>query len=803
MADRADGSAAGRVRPISQFVLKVHSRCDLACDHCYVYEHADQSWRGRPIGIKPAVARQAALRIAQHAAAHRLPVVRVVLHGGEPLLLGEPGLRLVLSELHEQISPAARLDLCVQTNGVLLSPPLCDLFAEYGVRIGVSLDGDRAANDRHRRYADGRSSHDHVRRALRLLRTPAYKHLYSGILCTVDIANDPVAVLNALVEERPPRIDFLLPHANWDRPPPRPHAGATAYADWLTRVFDHWNTLGRPMPVRLFDSIEALAVGGTSESEGIGPGPVDLLVIETDGEWEQVDSLKSAYDGAAATELNVFDHAADEAAAYPAVAARQDGIEALCETCRSCPVVELCGGGLYSHRYRSESGFQNPSVYCDDLKALIEHVGTSEHPVGGAPAGPGSARDELSSPAYSALDRATLDAIAEAPVDGALARLLSRNRLATTRVLFAKAGELSSACGDGKPGGPGAAWELLCALGREAPDSVQKVLEHPFAREWAVRRLDSSSDCEQFCVTEHAHLASFALAAAVRAEAQAELTVPLRDGVLYLPTLGAWDLGRPADRTVRVALQDGAIHALNDGSRAQLRLRDLAADGPGWSVAREIGRAEHRVSLEDLDPHRDGHGLPLADRLSAVEVQRWHEMLSGASDALESWAPEHAAQVRACVRTLVPLVPETAGHEISATSRHVFGAFGVALPARPEALAMLMVHETQHMVLDTLLDMHDLVDPADARGIRVAWRPDARPPSAVLHGAFAVIGMAEVWQARGSHGSQVEQDTARTWVRKYVEGAGEALDRLAQGDALPPAGARFSAGLRRRMRRLG
>ena len=38
----------GATVPLSQFVLKVHSRCDLACDHCYVYEAADQSWRGRP-----------------------------------------------------------------------------------------------------------------------------------------------------------------------------------------------------------------------------------------------------------------------------------------------------------------------------------------------------------------------------------------------------------------------------------------------------------------------------------------------------------------------------------------------------------------------------------------------------------------------------------------------------------------------------------------------------------------------------------------------------------------------------------
>jgi hypothetical protein len=33
------------------------------------------------------------------------------------------------------------------------------LLRQYGVKVGVSLDGDAVANDLHRRYADGRSSH--------------------------------------------------------------------------------------------------------------------------------------------------------------------------------------------------------------------------------------------------------------------------------------------------------------------------------------------------------------------------------------------------------------------------------------------------------------------------------------------------------------------------------------------------------------------------------------------------------------------------------------------------------------------
>ncbi|MDX2778353.1 radical SAM protein, partial [Streptomyces caniscabiei] len=76
--------------PVSlrQFILKVHSRCNLDCDYCYVYHSADTSWQAKPRVMELAVGRQVVRRIAEHAVAHRLPDVRVVLHGGEPLLLG-------------------------------------------------------------------------------------------------------------------------------------------------------------------------------------------------------------------------------------------------------------------------------------------------------------------------------------------------------------------------------------------------------------------------------------------------------------------------------------------------------------------------------------------------------------------------------------------------------------------------------------------------------------------------------------------------------------------------------------------
>ena len=367
---------SGSPVPLSQIVLKVHSRCDLACDHCYVYEASDQSWRGRPMVISDEVLSQTARRIAEHVCAHALPAVQIVLHGGEPLLAGPVRLRRIITGLRDALRGLCHLDLRIHTNGVLLSEQLCELFAEHDVKVGISIDGDRAANDRHRRYADGRSSYDKVISAISLLRTGPFRHLYAGLLCTIDTANDPLVVYQSLLDLHPPRIDFLLPHATWDHPPRRQAARDSEYADWLIAIFDRWLADGCPARIRTFDSILSTLRGGESFTEALGLDPVSLLVIETDGSYEQVDSLKAAYDGAPETGSDVFRHPIDIAAAHPGIVARQQGIAALCRTCQECPVVSACGGGLYPHRYRTGTGFANPSVYCSDLLKLISHIGS-------------------------------------------------------------------------------------------------------------------------------------------------------------------------------------------------------------------------------------------------------------------------------------------------------------------------------------------------------------------------------------------------------------------------------------------
>jgi uncharacterized protein len=195
------------------------------------------------------------------------------------------------------------------------------------------------------------------------------------LLCTIDLANDPVATYEALLAYAPPDLDLLLPHGTWSVPPPGIDVTGTTtpYGEWLLAVFDRWYR-GQETSVRLFREIIQLVLGGIGAVEGLGLRPATSVVIDTDGAIKQLDSLSAAYAGAAETGLNVAVNSFDEALSHPLTAIRQGGLSALSGTCQACPVVRTCGGGLLTHRYRDGNSFDNPSVYCRDLLLLISTI---------------------------------------------------------------------------------------------------------------------------------------------------------------------------------------------------------------------------------------------------------------------------------------------------------------------------------------------------------------------------------------------------------------------------------------------
>ncbi|MFE7838516.1 FxsB family cyclophane-forming radical SAM/SPASM peptide maturase [Streptomyces sp. NPDC057474] len=808
-------------RPFRQFVIKVHSRCDLACDHCYVYQHADQSWRGRPVTMSEETFRRTAERIAEHAAAHRLTRVHVVLHGGEPLLAGRERLRGFARDLRSALRDVAELDLRMQTNGLRLDDEFCAMLVDESIGTSISLDGDEASNDRHRIRRDGSGSYRDVVRAVRLLAAPAYRGAFGGLLCTIDVENDPVEVYRALAELRPPAIDFLLPHATWESPPPRPGGeSGSEYADWLIAVHKQWTADGMPMRIRMFESISRLSRGRGSLTEALGLGSSDLLVVETDGAIEQADWLKTAYPGAPATGMHIATHRLGEAAEHRGIQARRAGLDGLSAQCRACPVVSVCGGGLYGHRHRRSNAFDNPSVYCADLLKIIEYVQTTErndadvrHGWHGLSwthfdelaAGYGSSAAVRSlAAAQNSQRRALLAAARRADTQGP--GLGPGTATATATGLGPGTG-LGPSSGTGLgPGIGGSAdsargWEAILALPAAALDVL---LADPYLRVWALA-------CGQ-SVRRRAegHPAEAALSAVARTGGQLTLAVPLRHGpegsAIHLPGVGRLLLRTDSrdrlSRTVTVTAADTAITV-----EGRTLGREQPPESMIWQPLRQLSADGLEVALDDLDPSRDCYGYQPRPRLAEAEFRRWEAMFGEAWQLIRTEYPDYAQGIAAGLTTVTPLAPAPSGDDVSATSRHAFGAVGIALPRSAEDLAMLLIHEYQHVKLGAMLDMFDLLDGLDERRYRVLWRPEPRPLDAIVQGAYAHLAVADVWRIRVRRGaagvgaalyerSRVEADKWRTAVL-------DALATVAGTGSLTALGHRFVRGLRGEAETLG
>lgn len=361
---------AGRIETL---IVKIFERCNLNCSYCYMYQHADQSWRRRPPTMEDQVFDQLLVRVKEYCdrrAPHRM---NLTLHGGEPTLLGPERVRNLLERARETLGERLG-DLAMQTNGTLLDERWVEVIRTNGVRVGVSLDGPPDIHDAARVDHAGRGSYAASVRGLRVLQDAG---LAPGLLCVIDPAAAGVEVYRHFRELGVERVDFLFPDVSHDHKTAwYGRFGETPLADYLIPVFDEWFAEDNPrFRIRVFWSLMKAILGGGHQTDAFGNPLMGYLIVETDGSIQALDALRVCEDGIADSGLDVFAHGFDDLdQGLPLVHRLVHERLPLSPACQVCHERAVCGGGYLPHRYSRTNGFDNPSVWCRDILKLLAHI---------------------------------------------------------------------------------------------------------------------------------------------------------------------------------------------------------------------------------------------------------------------------------------------------------------------------------------------------------------------------------------------------------------------------------------------
>ncbi|MEU9782262.1 HEXXH motif domain-containing protein [Streptomyces phaeochromogenes] len=301
------------------------------------------------------------------------------------------------------------------------------------------------------------------------------------------------------------------------------------------------------------------------------------------------------------------------------------------------------------------------------------------------------------------------------------------------------------------------AWSLLERVQRHAPEVFEDVLMSPSTGMWvslALRQMrgKSSEDAPLWVVL--GHLSALAAAAGARAGQDFSLAVPVRRGLVSLPTLGCAVL--PVREPWGVAQVESAQGELTiSGEHGQVLVpRGAEANAPGWHAVRHVvlesGERSKRLPLEELDPYRTFPRPSEPRLLSAAEAGAWEVMLADAWEILLRDEPESAEGMRHGLLSIAPTPTRERFRSYSGTAGDAFGGVTASCPDDVPQLAATLVHEFQHTKLGGLIHLQPLSiaraaqDPEEL--FYAPWRDDPRPLSGLLQGIYAFTGVTRFWR---------------------------------------------------------
>ncbi|WP_312171142.1 radical SAM protein [Stutzerimonas kunmingensis] len=351
---------------LRQVIFKIAQRCNINCTYCYVYNMGDDSWAAREKFASAQIVSTLAKRLKEHIDNNELENVHLELHGGEPLLYGVARTRKLL-ETMISIVGESRVRFSIQTNGLLLNEEWVDLFHEFSVQVGISIDGPPSLKSS-RVDGAGVDTTPKLLMVLERLRItrPGFR---PGALSVLSDDSDVCGLIEWFPTIGINSFDLLFPLGNRVTPP----VGVTnlnLLLENLIKGFEQWRMLGRHGPrIRLYELMLEGFLGHSIILDALGGDLTALCVVETNGAIGMNDVTRFLGGKYSSDDINILTHTLDAHSQHFNIPASQR----LCEKCQRCEVANACGGGYLPDRFDGVS-FQNPTYYCEVMLGLGQHM---------------------------------------------------------------------------------------------------------------------------------------------------------------------------------------------------------------------------------------------------------------------------------------------------------------------------------------------------------------------------------------------------------------------------------------------